>query len=82
MPPSPRLRIVEPRSLEERGPILYAEDIQRMMGTKPDGKTPRRSIKWIWAHFAPEYRHKDGKTPFWFEADVCRWFDQQREGAA
>ena len=81
MPTSRALRIVEPRSLEERGRILYAEDVQAMYGRRPNG-TWRKSVKWVWANFAPEYRHKDGKTPFWFEADVCRWFDQHREGAA
>lgn len=74
------LVMAEPRPLEARGRILYAEDIQKLYGVKPDGHA-RKSVKWIWAHFAPAYRHKDGKTPFWFEADVCRWFDEQREGA-
>jgi hypothetical protein len=80
-PISSRLVAKPPRSLEERGRILYAEDIRELYGTRRNGK-PRKSLKWIWAHFAPEHRHKDGKTPFWFQADVERWFDEQREGVA
>lgn len=70
-----------PRSLEERGKILYAEDIQALYGSRPNGK-PRKSLKWIWAHFAPEFRHKDGKTPYWWEHDALRWWDQHVEAAA
>jgi hypothetical protein len=70
-----------PRPLAERGRILYAEDIQQLYGTRPNGK-PRKSIAWVWRTFAPEYRPKDGKTPFWWETDALRWLDAQRESAA
>ena len=74
-------RVEAPRSLEERGRILYAEDIQQLYGKRPNGKW-RKSVKWVWANFAPEYRRKDGQTPYWFENDVCRWLDEHLEGAA
>lgn len=71
-----------PASLAERGRILYAEDIQELYGRQPRGPRAgkwRRSLQWIWANFAPQYRHKDGKTPFWFERDALQWLDEQRE---
>jgi hypothetical protein len=70
-----------PRPLAERGRILYAEDIQVIYGKRPDGSW-RKSLRWIWREFAPEYRCKDGRTPFWWETEVLTWLDQQREGAA
>lgn len=79
-----RMQLVEkkaPRPLAERGRIMYAEDIQALYGKTPEGK-PRRTRNWIHAHFAPEHRHKDGRTIYWWETDALAWLDQQREGAA
>lgn len=76
-----RMLLVEPatpRPLEERGRILYAVDIQEIYGKDPEGRW-RRSVPWIHANVAPESRHKDGKTPWWWEVDVLRWLDQQRK---
>lgn len=79
-----RMHLVEkkpPRPLQERGRIFYPEDVMGLYGNKPSGK-PRKSRKWIVAHFAPAARHKDGKDVYWWEVDVLAWFDAQREGVA
>jgi hypothetical protein len=79
-----RMHLVEkkpPRPLAERGRIMYAEDIQQLYGNRPDGK-PRKSRNWIHEHFAPDDRHKDGRTIYWWETDALAWFDSQRSGAA
>ncbi len=78
-----RMHLVErkpPRPLAERGRIMYAEDIQALYGTDPKGR-PRRSRNWIHEHFAPEARHKDGRTIYWWETDALAWLDTQRESA-
>lgn len=79
-----RMHLVEkkpPRPLVERGRLMYAEDIQALYGNRPGGK-PRRSRAWIHEHFAPEARHKDGRTIYWWEIDALAWFDAQREQAS
>lgn len=79
-----RIHLVEkkaPRPLAERGRIMYAEDVQALYGADAQGK-PRKSRNWIHAHFAPEARHKDGRTIFWWEIDALAWLDAHREGAA
>jgi len=80
----PRIQLVAPkapRPLVERGRIMYAEDVQELLGRMPSGK-PRRSRRWIVDHVAPLARHKDGKSIFWWESDVLAWMDAQREGVA
>ena len=74
--------LAAPRPLRDRGKILYAEDIRALYGRRPDGHRWRKSLKWVWANFAPEFRHKDGRTPWWWEADALRWMDDHRESAA
>jgi hypothetical protein len=58
------------RPIAERGTMMYAKDVQRLLGTRPNGR-PLRSITWIHEHFAPESRRYIGRTPFWWEIDVA-----------
>lgn len=79
-----RIQLVEkkaPRPLAERGKIMYAEDVQELLGKGPSGK-PRRSRTWILTNVAPNDRHKEGKAVYWWECDVLAWMDAQREGVA
>ena len=69
------------RPLADRGRVLYADDIVALYGMKPNGK-PRRSKDWVWRNFCPSGKHKDGRSPWWWEYEAIAWMDQQREGAA
>lgn len=66
-----------PRTLAERGRIFWVEDVQKLYGFREDGR-PRRSRDYILQHFAPEFRVKEGKSVYWWEADALAWWDQQR----
>jgi hypothetical protein len=75
------LRIVAPAApvppLAERGRMLYAEDVQALFGTKPDGR-PRKSREWVLEQFCREKRHRLGRDVYWWECDVQAWFDRER----
>jgi hypothetical protein len=58
-----------PKPLEERGRILYADDIVQLYRGK-------RKRSWVLRHFAPDQRQKDGKLVYWWECDVLKYLDE------
>lgn len=73
-----RLRLAAarlPTPLAERGRMLFVPDIVRLL----DGK---KSAWWVRNRFAPEYKRKLGRDPYWWEADVQKWLDSQGVAAA
>jgi len=66
-------------ALADRGRMLFIDDVVALLGKNADG-TPRKPRHWVVRFFAPEFKHKLGRDPYWWEADVTVWLDQQ--GAA
>ncbi len=59
--------------LAERGRMLFVPDVIALLDHK-------KSAWWVRNHFAPEYKRKLGRDPYWWETDCLRWLD--RQGAA
>jgi hypothetical protein len=62
-----------PRPIEERGRVLYAEDVQELLAS--GGR--RVSRWWVNHHFAPESCFKVGRANAWWEKDALAWLDSQ-----
>lgn len=73
----PALKI-EPggRNAPDLGPLL---DVDGVRGFLPEGARARVSDDWLREHVRP--RVKVGRMVFWYEADVRRFFEAQREDA-
>jgi hypothetical protein len=66
--------------LAERGRMLFVRDVQALFPTKPDG-SPLKSAWWVKNNFAPAYKHRLGRDPYWWECDAVRWLDAQKDVA-
>jgi hypothetical protein len=60
----------EAKPLAERGRMLFVADVVKLL-------QDRKSAWWVRNHFAPEFKHKLGRDPYWWEADAQRWMDSE-----
>lgn len=60
--------------LAERGRMLFVRDVVALL----DG---RKSAWWVRNRFAPEFKRKLGRDPFWWECEAVAWLDAQRDAA-
>lgn len=64
------------KPLAERGRMLFIPDVIDLLKGK-------KGPWWVRNRFAPEFKHKLGRDPYWWESDCLAWLDSQdREGAA
>jgi hypothetical protein len=66
-----RLETDSATAVQDRGRLLYVEDIDALLRGK---KTPW----WIRHRFAPSAKQKIGRTCAWFERDALEWIVSQR----
>ena len=66
----------EGKPLAERGRMLFVRDVLEMLPKKPDGK-PVKGDWWVRNRFAPEFKRKLGRDPFWWESDAVAWLDRE-----
>lgn len=64
------------RPIQERGRILYVEDVQELLGTDAHGR-PYRSAWWCKFNVAPDKKWHLGKRAVWWERDVLDWIEAQ-----
>lgn len=72
VPPAP------PMPLAERGRMLFLRDVQALFGTDETGAF-RKSLWWVKNHFAPEFKRKLGRSPYWWETEALQWLDAQQQ---
>lgn len=63
------LALVEAES--QRGRMLYVRDILELIRHE-------KSAWWVRKKFAPDLRHKVGRSPYWWETDALAWLQNQR----
>jgi hypothetical protein len=91
VPTESHLSLVASRAITEalfpsadRGRLLSTEDIQELYGRFPEGHPRagqfRKSRWWVTHNFAPEYKIRQGREAYWFEADAHAWLEAQRTG--
>lgn len=71
--PRPRLLPKSP-PLAERGRMMFVPDIVELLHHK-------KSAWWVRNRFAPEFKRKLGRDPFWWESEATQWLDAQTEAA-
>jgi hypothetical protein len=64
--------------LAERGRMLSADDVLQLLPRKADG-TPSKSRYWVLTQFLPESRHKLGRTVYWWESEILKHLDADRD---
>ena len=76
-----RLSGKHPLPLNQRGRMLFVEDVLSLLSERSGGRLVR-SRWWVLNNFAPEYKRKIGRDPYWWESDVAAWLDKQGGEAA
>lgn len=73
-----RLAVAPPpvKPLAERGRMLFIRDVLELLPKKPDG-TPVKGEWWVRNRFAPEFKRRLGRDPFWWEDDALAWLNRE-----
>ncbi len=61
-----------PPRFVDRGKMLLIDDVIALLSERSNGKLVR-SRQWVRKHFAPEFKRKFGKDPFWYELEALAW---------
>ena len=56
----------------DKGKMLLVDDIIELLKERSNGRLVR-SRDWVRRYFAPAYRRKFGRDPFWYEQDTLEW---------
>jgi hypothetical protein len=59
-------------SVAQHDRMLFAEDVSREL------LQGRRSATWVRRRFAPEFKRRLGRSPYWFESDALAWMVSRR----
>lgn len=68
------MRLAAPQAvakpLAERGRMLFVPDVVALLKN-------RKSTWWVRNKFAPEFKHKLGRDPYWWETEAQAWLDSE-----
>lgn len=68
------IRLAAPQApsvpLADRGRMLFVPDVIELLQGK-------KGVWWVRNRFAPEYKHKLGRDPYWWEREALAWLDAQ-----